>query len=319
MQTFERYALALLLAFHGAALAQAGWPAKPVHIVVSLTPGSATDILARTVSDRLSAQLGQPVIVENRPGASTTIAAALVAKAQPDGYTLLATSSAHTVAPFLYSRLSYDAARDLAGVAPLANLPTVLVVPPSKGFRTLADLVAAAHARPGSVNFGSAAASTQLNAERFRRSAKMDAVHIPFKGAPEVLTEVVAGRIDFYFSPIAPALPLLREGKVLALAVGSSKRASLLPDLPTTIEAGFPDSDYNFWVGLFAPSKTPRAVIERLYRATTTALQSPEARERLPKLGAEPMAMTPGEFDALVREELRTNAVLVKAAGIKPN
>jgi tripartite-type tricarboxylate transporter receptor subunit TctC len=319
MRTFERYALALLLAFHGAALAQAGWPAKPVHIVVSLTPGSATDILARTVSDRLSAQLGQPVIVENRPGASTTIAAALVAKAEPDGYTLLATSSAHTVAPFLYSRLSYDAARDLAGVAPLANLPTVLVVPPSKGFRKLADLVAAAHARPGSVNFGSAAASTQLNAERFRRSAKMDAVHIPFKGAPEVLTEVVAGRIDFYFSPIAPALPLLREGKVLALAVGSSKRASLLPDLPTTIEAGFPDSDYNFWVGLFAPAKTPRAVIERLYRATTTALQSPEARERLPKLGAEPMAMTPGEFDALVREELHTNAALVKAAGITAN
>jgi tripartite-type tricarboxylate transporter receptor subunit TctC len=319
MRTFERYALALLLAFHGAALAQAGWPAKPVHIVVSLTPGSATDILARTVSDRLSAQLGQPVIVENRPGASTTIAAALVAKAEPDGYTLLATSSAHTVAPFLYSRLSYDAARDLAGVAPLANLPTVLVVPPSKGFRKLADLVAAAHARPGSVNFGSAAASTQLNAERFRRSAKMDAVHIPFKGAPEVLNEVVAGRIDFYFSPIAPALPLLREGKVLALAVGSSKRASLLPDLPTTIEAGFPDSDYNFWVGLFAPAKTPRAVIERLYRATTTALQSPEARERLPKLGAEPMAMTPGEFDALVREELHTNAALVKAAGITAN
>jgi tripartite-type tricarboxylate transporter receptor subunit TctC len=319
MRTFRRHALALLLAFHGGALAQAGWPAKPVHIVVSLTPGSATDILARTVSDRLSAQLGQPVIVENRPGASTTIAAALVAKAQPDGYTLLATSSAHTVAPFLYSRLSYDAARDLAGVAPLANLPTVLVVPPSKGFRTLADLVAAAHARPGSVNFGSAAASTQLNAERFRRSAKMDAVHIPFKGAPEVLTEVVAGRIDFYFSPIAPALPLLREGKVLALAVGSSKRASLLPDLPTTIEAGFPDSDYNFWVGLFAPAKTPRAVIERLYRATTTALQSPETRERLPKLGAEPMAMTPGEFDALVRAELHTNAALVKAAGITAN
>jgi tripartite-type tricarboxylate transporter receptor subunit TctC len=204
-------------------------------------------------------------------------------------------------------------------VAPLANLPTVLVVPPSKGYRTLADLVSAAHARPGAINFGSAAASTQLNAERFRRSAKIEAVHIPFKGAPEVLTEVLAGRIDFYFSPIAPALALLREGKVLALAVGSSKRASVLPDLPTTIEAGFPDSDYNFWVGLFAPAKTPRAVIDRLYRATTTALQSPEVRERLPKLGAEPMAMTPGEFDALVRDELNTNAVLAKAAGIKAN
>jgi tripartite-type tricarboxylate transporter receptor subunit TctC len=316
----KQLAAALLALASWAAIAQApAWPVKPVHIVVSLTPGSATDILARTASERLSAQLGQPVIVENRPGASTTIAAAFVAKADPDGYTLLATSSAHTVAPFLYPGLSYDTARDLAGVAPLANLPTVLVVPPSKGFRTLADLVAAAHAKPGSINFGSAAASTQLNAERFRRSAKMEAVHIPFKGAPEALTEVVAGRLDFYFSPIAPALPLLREGKVQALAVGSSKRASILPELPTTIEAGFPDSDYNFWVGLFAPAKTPGALIERLHRATTAALQSQEVRERLPKLGAEPMTMTSGEFDALVREELRTNAVLVKAAGIQPN
>jgi tripartite-type tricarboxylate transporter receptor subunit TctC len=311
---------ALLVALHGAALAQApAWPAKPVHIVVSLSPGSATDILARTVAERLSGLLGQPVIVENRPGASTTIAAAFVAKAEPDGYTVLATSSAHTVAPFLYPALAYDTARDLAAVTPLANLPTVLVVPPSRGFRTLADLVAAARAKPGSINFGSAAASTQLNAERFRRSANIEAVHIPFKGAPEALTEVVAGRLDFYFSPIAPALPLLREGKVLALAIGSSKRASILPDVPTTIESGFPDSDYNFWVGLFAPARTPGALIERLHRGTAAALQSPEVRERLPKLGAEPMAMTPGEFDSLVSEELRTNAVLVKAAGIKPN
>jgi len=316
----KQLAAALLALASWAAVAQApAWPAKPVNIVVSLTPGSATDILARTLSERLAGLLGQPVIVANRPGASTTIAAAFVAKAEPDGYTLLATSSAHTVAPFLYPGLSYDTAVDLAGVAPLANLPTVLVVPPSSGFRTLADLVAAAHAKPGSINFGSAAASTQLNAERFRRSAKMEAVHIPFKGAPEALTEVVAGRLDFYFSPIAPALPLLREGKVLALAVGSSKRASILPELPTTIEAGFPDSDYNFWVGLFAPAKTPAALIARLHRAAVDALQSPEMRERLPKLGAEPMAMTPGEFDALVREELRTNAVLVEAAGIKPN
>ncbi len=322
MRKFELHAVAaLLLGWHGSALAQApgAWPAKPVHIVVSLTPGSATDILARTVSDRLSAQLGQPVIVENRPGASTTIGAAAVARAEPDGYTLLATSSAHTVAPFLYTSLAYDTARDLAGVTPLANLPTVLVVPPSRGFKSLYDLVAAAQAKPGSINFGSAAASTQLNAERFRRSARIEAVHIPFKGAPEALTEVMAGRIDFYFSPIAPALPLLREGKVIALAVGSSKRASILPDLPTTLEAGFPDSDYNFWVGLFAPAKTPRELIDRLYRSTTAALQVPEVRERVARLGAEPMTMTPEQFDALVREELRTNAVLVKAAGITAN
>ena len=322
MRKFELHAVAaLLLGLHWGALAQTpgAWPTKPVHIVVSLTPGSATDILARTVSERLSTQLGQPVIVENRPGASTTIGAAAVAKAEPDGYTILATSSAHTVAPFLYSSLAYDTARDLAGVTPLANLPTVLVVPPSRGFRSLRDLVAAAQAKPGSINFGSAAASTQLNAERFRRSARIEAVHIPFKGAPEALTEVMAGRIDFYFSPIAPALPLLREGKVVALAVGSSKRASILPDLPTTLEAGFPDSDYNFWVGLLVPAKTPRELIDRLYRSIAAALQVPEVRERIARLGAEPMTMTPEQFDALIREELRANAVLVKAAGITAN
>jgi len=284
-----------------------------------LTPGSATDILARTVSERLSGQLGQPVVVENRPGASTTIGAAAVAKADPDGHTILVTSSAHTVAPFLYSSLSYDTARDLAGVTPLANLPTVLLVAPSKGFKSVHDLVAAARAKPGSINYASAAASTQLNAERFRRSARFEAVHIPFKGAPEALTEVMAGRVDFYFSPIAPALPLLRDGKLLALAIGSSKRASILPDLPTTVEAGFPDSDYNFWVAMFVPARTPAEVINRLHRESSSVLRLPEVRERLSRLGAEPMTMAPEEFDSHVRDELRSNAVLVKAAGITAN
>jgi tripartite-type tricarboxylate transporter receptor subunit TctC len=311
---------------HGSALAQTpatsaaqAWPTKTVRVITPLTPGSATDILARTVAERLSGQLGQPVVVENRPGASTTIGAAAVAKADPDGHTILVTSSAHTVAPFLYSNLSYDTARDLAGVTPLANLPTVLLVASSKGYKSVHDLVAAARAKPGSVNYASAAASTQLNAERFRRSARFEAVHIPFKGAPEALTEVMAGRVDFYFSPIAPALPLLRDGKLRALAIGASKRASILPDLPTTIEAGFPDSDYNFWVGMFVPARTPSAAIDRLHRESAAALQLPEVRERIARLGAEPMAMTPEQFDAYVRDELRTNAVLVKAAGITAN
>jgi tripartite-type tricarboxylate transporter receptor subunit TctC len=311
---------------HGSALAQAAstgsaqaWPTKTVRVIVPLTPGSATDILARMVSERLSGPLGQPVVVENRPGASTTIGAAAVAKAEPDGHTILVTSSAHTVAPFLYSSLSYETARDLAGVTPLASLPTVLLVAPSKGFKSVHDLVAAARARPGSINYASAAASTQLNAERFRRSARFEAVHIPFKGAPEALTEVMAGRVDFYFSPIAPALPLLRDGKVRALAIGASKRASILPDLPTTIEAGFPDSDYNFWVGMFVPARTALEVISRLHRESSAALQLPQVRERVARLGAEPMTMTPGQFDAYVRDELRTNAALVKAAGITAN
>ncbi len=302
----------------GEVLAQA-WPAKPVKMIVTFTPGSAVDLVARTLSDPLSAQLGQPVLVENRPGASTTIGAAQVARADPDGHTILMTSSAHTVAPFLYTALAYDTGQDFAGVTTLANLPTVLVVAPSKGFKSVHDLVAAARAKPGSINFASAAASTHLNAERFRRSAKFEAVHIPFKGAPEALTEVMTGRVDFYFSPIAPAMPMLKDGRVVALAVGSSKRASAFPDLPTTIEAGFPDSEYNFWIGMFVPTKTPRPVVARLYQENLKTLQLPAVRERIGKLGAEPMTMAPEEFDAFVKEELGTNAVLVKAAGITAN
>jgi tripartite-type tricarboxylate transporter receptor subunit TctC len=308
---------ALLLAATSAA-AQA-WPTKTVRIICTLGAGSATDIVARTLAERLSARLGQPVIVENRPGASTTLGAAVVAKAEPDGHTLLVTSSAHTVAPYVYPSLSYDTERDLAAVTPLANLPTVLVVPASKGFKSVHDLVAAAKAKPGSINYASAAASTQLNAERFRRSAGFEGQHIGFKGAPEALNEVVAGRVDFYFSPIAPVLPLIRDGKVLALAIGAAKRSSLLPELPTTIEAGFPDSDYNFWVGLLVPAKTSRDIVNRLHRESSAAFELPEVRDRVQKLGAEPMSMTPQEFSAFIRDELRTNAVLVKAAGITGN
>jgi tripartite-type tricarboxylate transporter receptor subunit TctC len=308
--------LALLFAFQAGAQP---WPIKTVRVIVTLAPGSATDILARTLSERLSRQLGQPVIVENRPGASTTLGAALVAKAEPDGYTLLVTSSAHTVAPFLYPNVGYDTTRDLAAVAPLANLPTVLVVPASRGYRSVHDLVAAARAKPGSINYASAAASTQLNAERFRRSAQFEAVHIPFKGAPEALNEIVAGRVDFYFAPISAVLPLLRDGKVVALAVGASKRASILPDLPTTLEAGYPDSDYNFWIGMLVPARTPRDIVNRLHQETSAVLQLPDVQDRVSKLGAEPMLMTPQQFDAYIRDELRVNAALIKAAGITAN
>ena len=308
---------ALAVGMHAFAHAQA-WPSKTVRLVVTLAPGSGTDIVGRMLAERLSPPLGQPVIVENRPGASTTIGAAFVAKSD-DGHTLLVTSSAHTVAPFVYPALPYDTARDLLAVTPLANLPTVLVVPSSRGFRTLQDLVDAARARPGTINYAAAAASTQLQAERFRRSANFEAQHVPFKGAAEALNEVIAGRVDFYFSPIAPALPHLRDGRLRALAVGSAKRATILPELPTTVEAGFPDSDYNFWIGLFAPAKTPREVVQRLYREAGEAFASAEMRERLARLGAEPMPMTPEQFDLHVKEELRLNGPLVKAAGISAN
>jgi tripartite-type tricarboxylate transporter receptor subunit TctC len=303
---------------HAAAQSQ-GWPAKPIRIIVPFTPGSGTDIIARTVSEKLTPQLGQPIVIENRPGAGGTIGGALVAKSDPDGYTLFVHSSSYTVTPSTYKDLPYDTLRDLTGVIPLALLPNVLVMAPSKGIRSVKELVAAAKAKPGSMNSASVGvgSATHLNAERFRLGAGIDTVNIPFKGSPEALTEIITGRVDYYFCPVNAILPLLKDGKLVALAVGSTKRSLALPDLPTTLEAGVPNSDYNFWVGMFAPAKTPRDVVNRLYRETTKALHSPEVREKLARLGAEPMEYAPDAFNAYLRKEIAANAALVKAAGIK--
>jgi tripartite-type tricarboxylate transporter receptor subunit TctC len=312
------FVLLALCAVQAAAWAQ-GWPAKPVRIVVPFTPGSGTDIIARTVTEKLSPQLGQPVIIENRPGAGGTIGAAVVAKSDPDGYTLFVHSSSYTVTPSTYKDLPYDTLRDLTGVIPLALLPNVLVIAPSKGIHSVKELVAAAKAKPGSLNSASVGigSATHLNAERFRLGAGIETVNIPFKGSPEALTEIITGRVDYYFCPVNAILPLLKDGKLVALAVGSSKRSLALPDLPTTLEAGVPNSDYNFWVGMFAPAKTPREVIDRLYQETAKALHSPDVRDKLSKLGAEPMDYTPEQFNAYIRDEIAANAALVKAAGIK--
>jgi len=308
----------VLCAAQTAAWAQ-GWPTKSVRIVVPFTPGSGTDIMARTVSDKLTAQLGQPVVVENRPGAGGTIGAGLVAKAEPDGYTILVHSSSYTVTPSTYSNLPYDTLRDLTGVVPLGLLPNVLVIAPSKNIRSVKELVAMAKAKPGSMNSASVGigSATHLNAERFRLGAGIETVNIPFKGSPEALTEIVTGRVDFYFCPVNAILPLLKDGKLVALAVGSTKRSLALPELPTTLEAGVPNSDYNFWVGMFAPAKTPREVVNRLYLETARALRTPEVREKMARLGAEPMDYNPEQFNAYIREEIAANAALVKAAGIK--
>ncbi len=293
-----------LCALHVGAQAQA-WPAKPIRIIVPFTPGSGTDIIARTVTERLSPQLGQPIVIENRPGAGGTIGAALVAKSEPDGYTL--------------RDLPYDTLRDLTGVIPLALLPNVLVMAPSKGIRSVKELVAAAKAKPGSLNSASVGigSATHLNAERFRLGAGIETVNIPFKGSPEALTEIVTGRVDFYFCPVNAVLPLLKDGKLVALAVGSTKRSLALPELPTTLEAGVPNSDYNFWVGMFAPAKTPREVVSRLYQETAKALRAADVREKMARLGAEPMDYNPEQFNAYIRDEIVANAALVKAAGIK--
>jgi tripartite-type tricarboxylate transporter receptor subunit TctC len=311
-------ALAACIA-HGQAPAQSqSWPTKRVTVIVPFTAGSATDIMARTVAKQLSEQLGQPFVVENRPGAGGTIGMAAVARAEADGHTILIHSSSYTITPTTYPNTPYDTVRDLTGITPLALLPQVLVISPDKGIKTVQDLVRAAKAKPGQMNFASAGVgtATQLNAERFRLGAGIEVVHVPFKGTPEALTEVLAGRVDYYFCPVNAVLQLVSDKKLLGLAMGSSKRSAALPNLQTTLEAGVPNSDYNFWVGMAVPSKTPREVVTRLHQATIKALDDKEVRASMAKLGAEPLPMGLDEFATYIRNEVKTNAALVKAAGI---
>ena len=294
------------------------YPDKPVHVIVPFTPGSATDVVARTVAQALSTRLGQVFVVENRPGAGGTSGTNLVAKAAPDGYTLLVNSSGHTVNPAIYPSLPFDTAKDLTGVSLLAEQPNILVVAPSKGWKTAGDLVKVAKAEPGKLTYASAGAgsATHMNAEKFRASAGIEAVHIPYKGTPEALTDTMNGRVDYFFAPVIAALPMVRDNRVTALAVGSAKRASVLPDVPTTEQAGYPGSAYNFWVGLLAPAGTPPAIVERLNKEVAAALASPEVKDRLAALGADAAPMPAADFDKMIARELKENAALVKQAGI---
>jgi tripartite-type tricarboxylate transporter receptor subunit TctC len=301
-----------------AASAQA-YPSKPVKLVVPFSAGSGTDIAARAVGEVLARNLGQPVVVENRPGAGGTIAAAAVAKGEADGHTILVPSSGHAVNPSIYPTLPYDTLKDLTGVTPLVSMPNVLVVNPSRGWKTVADLVAAAKAKPGALNFASAGmgSATHFNAEKFRLQAGIDAVHVPFKGTPEAISDIVGGRSDFFFAPLSSALPLIREGRLQALAVSTARRSSLLPEVPTTVEAGVPGSDYSFWVAFVVPAATPAAVVARLQQETAKALATPELVEKLAKLGAEPFVMGSAEFNAFIRSEVEVGARVAKAAGLK--
>jgi tripartite-type tricarboxylate transporter receptor subunit TctC len=313
-------AVAVLLAGSLEAHAQ-GWPEKPIRAVIPFGAGSASDVVPRIVFSQLSTQLGQQIVVENRGGAGGTLGTATVARAEPDGYTLLSTSSAHTVTPALYPHLSYDVARDFSAVGVFGATAYVLIVSPSKGIKSVKDFVDAARAKPGTFTFVSlgVGSAVYMSAERFRISAAYQAVHVPFKGGAEGLTEVLAGRVDYYFCPIPTALPFIRDGKVLALAVSSPKRSPLLPDVPTTLEAGFPNSDYMSWFGMFAPAKTPQAIVDKLNAEITKAVQTPAVKDRLAELGVEAKSMSPAEFGAEVKSETATYADFVKTIGMKLN
>jgi tripartite-type tricarboxylate transporter receptor subunit TctC len=295
------------------------WPARPLRAIVPFSPGSTIDVIGRIVLDPLSAALGQPIVVENRGGAGGSIGSALVAKAEPDGHTILIHASAHSAAPAVYPNLPYDTARDFSAVVVFGSVPTVTVISPAKGIKTLKELVDAA--RKGSFTFASAGvgSATHWAAERLRLSGGFDAVHVPFRGGPEALTEVMTGRVDFMCIGITSGFPFIRQGRLVPLAVSTRTRSSALPDLPTTIEAGYPDSDYTFWNGMLAPAKTPRPIVNRLHAEMQKVLREPAVIEKLKLQGVEPMPLTPAEFDALIAKEVKSNIALVKAAGLKFN
>ena len=314
-------ALVCLLTFPVVGMAQGSYPSKPIRVVVPFAAGSTTDIIARAITDKMSVSMGQQLLVDNRAGASGTIGQQAVAGAAPDGYTVLIHSSSHTVSPSTFAKLPFDTLQDFAGVTPIASVPNALVVSPSKNIKTLKGLLDAAKASGNDgLNYASAGqgSATHLNAEKFRVAANIKATNIPFKGSAEAVTEVMGGRVDYYFSPIAPVIGQIKSGQLVALAVGSPRRSSALPDVPTTAEAGVRGSEFNFWIGMMVPAKTPRDLIERLNAEVVKALAAPDVKERFLQLGVDPWTMKPAEFDAYIRTEIVSNAKLVKDAGLSP-
>jgi len=302
------------------AFAQATWPAaRSIRAIVPFSAGSTIDILGRIVLDPLSKQLGQTIVVENRGGAGGSLGSAAVAKADPDGYTILINAAAHSGAPAAYPNLPYDAANDFSSVASFGNVPNVLLVAPSKGINTVQELVAKAKA--GSLSFASAGvgSATHWAAERFNVSAGLKVTHVPFRGGPEALTEVMTGRVDYIFIGISSGLPFIQNKQLVPLAVSSAKRSPSLPEVPTTLEAGYKDSDFNYWNGMLVPAKTPRPIVDGLYAETTKVLALPDVQQKLKVQGVEPAPMTPSEMDAMIRREIALNLKIAKEAGLKFN
>ena len=301
-------------------IAFADWPKdRAIRAVVPFNAGSSIDIIGRIVTDPLAKQLGQTIVIENRGGAGGSIGSAMVAKADADGYTLLINAAAHSGAPAAYPNLTYDAAKDFACIASFGSVPNVLLVAPGLGVKTAQEFVAKAKA--GNMTYSSAGvgSATHWAAERFRVSAGFSGTHVPFRGGLEALTEVMTGRVDFCFIGIASSMPFIKEGKLIPLAVSSAKRSPSLPNVPTTVEAGFANSDYNYWTGMLAPAKTPRPIIDMLHAEVTKALAMPEVQQKLAVQGVEPQPLSPTEMDAMNKREIDLNLKIAKEAGLKFN
>lgn len=296
------------------------YPTKPVRLIIAFTPGSSTDIIGRAVAAKLSEIWGQPVVAENRTGAGGSIGSAAVLREPADGYTLLANSSAHVANPSIYAKLPYDTLKDFANIAPLAGGPNVMFVGTGAGWSKFADFLAAAKAKPGQLNFSSAGvgSGTHFNLEKLKLMAGIDVAHVPYKGTPEAIADTIAGRVCCYFAPINAALPHIKGGKAVALAVTSAQRSSLLPDVPTIAESGVPGFDYTLWIGLWGHAGLPAELVNKINGDVNRALASPDLAQRLTNLGTIPMKMSSSEFAQFVRREVEDTAKILKAAGIKP-
>jgi len=295
------------------------WPSRLIRATIPFGAGSATDVVPRVVFDHLSAELGQPIVVENRPGAGGTLGTAMVVKADPDGYSVLAHSSALTIAPAIFPDLSFDAGRDLKGVLMIGSSANVMIIPASRPWKTVQEFIADAKAKPGSISFGSVGigSAVHISAEKFRLAAGIEATHVPYRGGAEVIADIIGGRVDFYFCPLATALPLIKAGQVRALLVSTDKRVADLPDVPAPPEIGLKNADSAIWFGVFVPAKTPSDVVEKLHAAGVKVLAQPAMQASLKQLGVEPSPMTPAEIDDLVKRETAVNLDVIKAAGIK--
>ena len=313
------YAVAVLSALSSAVIAQE-WPTRSIMTISTVSAGNAGDIVARIVLEQVSKQIGQSFVIENRPGGGGTIGSTSVARADPDGYTALLLTSSQGSYIAMHKSLPYSPLNDFAPVVMFGVQPSVLVAAPSKGWKSVADLAAAAKAKPGALNFASAGlgSASHWAAERFRLATGIQVQHIPFRGPVEAFTEVMTGRVDFYFLPIAPALPNIANGKVVALAVSTPKRAKSLPDVPTVAEAGYPNAQYLFWGGIAFPSKTPRAIVNRLHEETQKALNMPAVQEKLAKFGVEPMPMSVDTFDKFYRDDVMATVKLAKDINLVP-
>jgi tripartite-type tricarboxylate transporter receptor subunit TctC len=297
----------------------AGFPSRPVRIIVPFTPGGQPDIFTRLIIPRMIASLKQQIIVDNRPGAGGMIGSRIVADATPDGYTLLSISGAHTTAPFV-RKLPYNTQRDFAGVTRSYNAAYLLVTPMSFSAKSVKELIALAKSKPGELNFASAGtgSGTHFAGEMFKYKAKIDVVHVPYRGIPESLNDIIAGRVQFFMAPLGSSANLVRDGRIRALGVSTAKRIPVISDIPTIAESGLPGFAWDSWGAIFAPSRTPRAVIDLWNREMRRAMEAPEMQKRLRAIGMEASPSTPQELDAMVKEQMDIVAKLAKAAGLKP-